>query len=68
MRLPYVAQFRQASGEINREPIQLVPGKPVILPHFRRTVRTVQVEHGFVTDADNVHMRGPVVVRINCHA
>jgi hypothetical protein len=45
----------------------LLARKPEILAQFGRTVRAMQVEHRFKTWPDHVHVRRPMIVRINRH-
>jgi len=38
---------------------------PNVLPQLRRTILAAQIEHGLTPLADDVNVRGPVIVRVD---
>src|ERR1700689_1785994 len=43
------------------------PRESVIFSNLRRSSRTLQIEYRFTTSADHMHMRWPMIVRVNHH-
>jgi hypothetical protein len=65
--LPGTAKRCQVIEKHARYPGQVVGGKSVVLPQSDWTGRAIQLEDGFMSVPDHVHMRRTVVIGINGH-
>jgi hypothetical protein len=53
------------SPQLSRQSVHIRPGKPKVLPQFDRSGGTLQVEHRLPRTLPNMHMCGPMIVRVD---
>jgi hypothetical protein len=63
--LPFTAQGRQIGGQDHLDAVDLLQPEPIVFPQLRRSVRTMQIEHGLAALADDMDMCGTMIVRID---
>ena len=63
--LSSLTKFIQRCGQRSADRCYLRPGKSVILTKFSRPSRIVQIENSLTAAADDMDMRGPMVVEID---
>lgn len=65
--LPSSQQERQITCQCLLNGSQITPCEAVILPERYIPLRNIQLKNRFVSTADNMHVRGPMIVRIHNH-
>jgi hypothetical protein len=63
--LPFAAQSRKIGAQNRFNTVELRQTEPIILPQFRRSVRTMQIENGLATVTDHVYVRRPVIIWVD---
>jgi len=62
---PFLAERPDAPVEHGPDVRDLPPREAVVLPEFGWASRTMQIENGFASGTEHVHMRRPMIVRID---
>jgi hypothetical protein len=62
---PGCTELLNKCGELRPNALNVTSRDAEILAYFHRTVWAIQIEHRFHSRADYMHMRWPVIIRIN---
>jgi hypothetical protein len=62
---PFTADVRQVFGHYGLDSPRLLFRETVVFPELRRSVGTIQVEHGLASIPDAMNVRRTMIVRID---